>query len=175
MMREKQIKVFIPFLLIFGGSFFLADADLFHNFGARFESVQYNFKLILLFFLGDVGQTVVCFCSSLIFFTAWKLNRGKNLWYSDIFWQLGSTFLCWSILSIVSLLANFYSYLWIQGMIRLCVFIVVLYVLNTLYRIRRLIYYPETREETILKAKKYDEFIALLEKHNKTNDTTSSK
>lgn len=167
MMKEKQIKFWLPLVLVLGGSYFLSGTDLFHNFGTRFEIVQYNFKLILLFFLGDAGGMVIYFCCSLIFFTAWKLNRPKNVWYSDLFWQLGSVCFCWSVLCVVSLLANFYSYLWVQGMIRFCSSLVGFYVLNTLYRVRKLLYYPETREETIMKAKKYDELMALMNKHNK--------
>jgi hypothetical protein len=171
MMKEKQIRFWLPFVLVFGGSYFLSDADLFHSFGARFEVVQYNFKLILLFLISDIGGLLVFICSSLIFFKAWKLNRSKNTWYSDLFWQLGSVYLCWAVLFAISLLANVRSFLWIYGMIKLAVFIVSFYVLNTLFRVRKLIYYPETREETILKAKKYDDLMALLEKHKKDGIT----
>jgi hypothetical protein len=164
MMKEKQLKVFIPFLLIFGGSFFLSDADILHNFGARFEIVKYNFKLILLFFLGDIGQGVCCAGSSLILFIAWKLNRNKNMWFSDLFWQLGGAFAFWALLCGVSLLANFYSYLWIQGMVKLFGFIAMFYLLNTLYRIRKRLYYPETRDETIRKAQKFDELLKAIMK-----------
>src|SRR6478672_8501294 len=144
MMKEKQIRFWIPLVLVLGGSYFLSDADLFHNFGARFEVVKYNFKLILLFLIGDIGGVMVFVSSSLIFFTAWKLNRHKNTWYSDIFWQQASVYVCWAVLCAVSLLANVSSFLWIHGMIKLAVLIVSFYALNTLFRSRKLFYYPET-------------------------------
>jgi hypothetical protein len=99
---------------------------------------------------------VFAFGSSLIFFTAWLKNRHKNKWYSDLHWQFSGIFFCWSVSSALSFVSNFASYLWIQGLVRVFVFVFGFYFLNTLYAARKLLYYPEEKDETIRKAKAFD-------------------
>jgi hypothetical protein len=164
MVKEKNIRTIIPFLIVFLSTFFLADADIFHDFGVRYEVIMANMRLLGLLITGNLGLAIVCFLSSLIFFTAWKKNRHRNVWYSDLHWQLAGLCFGWAILCVMNLLANFNSYLWIQGMIRLFVFLFSAYFLNTLYRARKILYHPESREESIRKAAKYDELIALIKK-----------
>lgn len=162
MMKEKQIRTILPFVFIVGISYFLSEADMLHNFGTRFEIVQYNIKLIWLFIIGDVGQALEWFCCSLIFFTAWMKNRDKNKWFSDLFWQWSAVCFCLFISSGLSFVANFASFLWIQGLVRALVFVSAAWFLNTLYRARKLIYYPETRDETLRKAQKFDELLKKI-------------
>lgn len=162
MIKEKQIRTIIPFVIIFGLSFLLSDADMFHDFGTRFEFVKHNAKLIWMLIIGDVGQAIEGICCSLIFFTAWRKNRNKNRWYSDLHWQFSALCLCWSISSALSFVSNFSSYLWIQGLIRLCVFIFWFYFLNTLFAARKLLYYPEERDEAIRKAEAFDKLLKTL-------------
>lgn len=162
MMKESKIRAIIPFVIVFASTFFLADADILHNFGTRLEMLRGNSRLVYLLFTSDAGQSIEWFCCSLIFFIAWHKNKAKGFWYVDILWQLSGIFFCWSILSVISLISNFYSYLWIQGMFRLFVFIFGFYFLNTLYAARNLIFYPESRDESIRKAQKFDELIKLI-------------
>jgi hypothetical protein len=169
MMKEKKIRTILPFLLVLASTFFLSDADPFENFGTRFEFVKYNIRLIWLLFLGDAGQSVIWFCCSLIFFRAWRKNRDTNKWYSDLHWQLSGIFFCWSVLSILSVVSNLYSYLWIQGMVRLFVFFFGFYFLNTLYRVRKILYNPETPDTIIEKAKKLDDLLVKIDDLVKKN------
>lgn len=162
MMKEKQIRAIIPFITVFGITFFLADAKLFHDFGNRFEIVKDNMRLVWLLVTGDVGQAVIWFGSSLIFFLAWNKNKKRTAWYTDMYWQLSGVFFCWFVLSVLSLISNFVFYLWLQGLVRLCVFIFGFYFFNTLYAARKLMYYPETREEALRKAQKFDELLKKL-------------
>lgn len=164
MVKEKNIRTIIPFLIVFLSTFFLSDADIFHDFGIRYEIIQKNMRLLWLLITGNMGLAIVCFLSSVIFFTAWKKNRHRNVWYSDLHWQLAGLCFGWCVLCLMNVLANFYSFLWIQGMMRLFVFLFSAYFLNTLYRARKILYYPETREEAIRKAAKYDELISLIKK-----------
>lgn len=149
-------------MIVFLSTFFLSGADPLHNFGTRWEMVQENARLVWLIFTGDVGQGVVWLLCSLIFFRAWRLNRHSNVWYSDIHWQISGIFFCWFLQSILSLISNFYSFLWMQGMIRLFVFVFGFYFLNTLFAARKMIYHPKTSDEVKEMMKKYDEILKKL-------------
>lgn len=173
MVKEKNIRTWIPFVVVFASTYFLSGADLFRDFGIRYDIIQANTKLLVLLITGNVGLSVACFLSSLIFFTAWRLNRHRNVWYSDLHWQLAGMCFGWSVLSILNLLSNFHSFLWVQGMVRLLVFIFTSYVLNNLYRARKIIYYPESREEAIRKAAKFDELIELFKKEASSGNVDS--
>lgn len=162
MLKEKQIRTWLPFIIVGLSTFFLSDADPFENFGTRFDFVKYNIKLIWLLFSGDAGQSLVWFCCSLIFFKAWRKNRIKKVWFADMYWQLSGIFFCWCVLSILSVVSNFFSYLWIQGMVRLFVLFFGFYFFNTLYRARYMIYNSETPEEMLKKAQKFDELIKKI-------------
>jgi hypothetical protein len=161
-MKEKKIRTILPFVIVFVCSYFLSDADLLHDFGNRFDFVEHNIKLIWLFIIGDVGQAIEWFCCSLIFFTAWIKNRNTNKWYSDLLWQFSGIFVCWSVSCALSFVSNFASFLWIQGLVRTMVFVFGFYFLNTLFAARKLIYYPETKEEMLLKAQKFEELLKKL-------------
>lgn len=162
MMKERQIRTIIPFVIVFLSTFFLSEAELLHNFGTRWDMVQHNARLVWLLFTGDLGQAAVWFLCSLIFYKAWRKNRLRGVWYTDIHWQLSGIFLCWSVLSLLSLVSNFYSYLWLTGMVRLFVFVFGFYCLNTLFAARKMLFHPETPEEMEHKAAKFDELIKIL-------------
>lgn len=159
MMKEKDIRTFIPFLVVFVSTFFLSGADMFEDFGSVLNKVGQNGKLIWLLISSDIFQSVVWLLCSSVFFTAWIIIRKKQAWYTDILWQLGGVLICWFLLAIVRIWGIFHQLLWIQGMLSFFVAVFGLYFFNTLWRARKLIYYPNTPEEAMIKAKKFDELI----------------
>lgn len=156
-MKEKDIRTFIPFFIVFVSTFFLSGADMFEVFPS--QQTKGNEKLQLLLVGSDAFQALVWFPSSLIFFSAWRKLRKKNLWYTDILWQLSGVFFCWFVLSVIRIWGIYQLYLWVQGLVRFFVAIFGLYFFNTLYAARNLLYYPPTPEELEIKAKKFDELI----------------
>lgn len=164
MMKEKEIRAIIPFVIVFLSTFFLADADLFENFGTRLDMLKSNARLLWLLVTGDGMQAVGSLIIAIIFFRSWYLNRDKPFWFNDVLWQLSGAFFCWFLVSVISILGTFWLYLWIQGMFRLFTGIFLLYVANTLIAARSMLYHPETPEEAQVKAAKFDELIKIMKK-----------
>ncbi len=162
MMKERDIRTFMPFFIVFVSTFFLSGADLFERFIPLSTQSHGNDKLQILIIGGDVFQALIWFPCSLIFFMAWRKVRKKNLWFTDLLWQLAGVFLCFLMLSLIRIWGWFQMYLWVQGMVRVFVAIFGLYFFNTLYAARKLLFDPPTPEETIQKAKKFDELINLI-------------
>lgn len=160
-MKEKDIRTFIPFFVVFVSTFFLSGADMFETFPPVHSSIE-NERLEMLLIAGDIFQACVWMGACLIFFKAWLRLRFRQIWYSDLMWQLSGIFFCFFILSLIRIWGMFQMYLWIQGMVRVFVAIFGLYFLNTLYAARRLIYNPETPEETQKKARLFEQIIKLM-------------
>jgi hypothetical protein len=161
MMKERQIRTIIPFLIVFGSTFFLADAELLENFGTRKDMVK-NDRLLWLLITGDGMQGIASFFISLVFFRAWYLNRSENFWFNDLMWQLSGAFFCWFLASMISILGTFWLFLWVQGMFRLFAGVFMIYVCNTVLAARQRLYHPETPEEAKVKAAKFDELIKMM-------------
>lgn len=162
MMKEKDIRTFLPFLIVFVSTFFLSGSDMFEAFPPVHASIT-DEKLELLLIAGDVFQALVWLGACLIFFKAWRKLRLRPIWYSDLMWQMAGIFFCFFILSIIRIWGMFQMYLWIQGMVRVFVAIFGLYFLNTLYAARQLIYNPPTPEETAKKARLFEQIIKLMQ------------
>lgn len=135
---------------------------MFEVFPPVHDSIKDDEKLEMLLVTGDIFQGMVWLLSSLIFFRGWMKLRLRQVWYSDLIWQMAGIFFCFFILSVIRLWGIFQMFLWIQGMVRVFVAIFGLYFLNTLYAARDLIYNPPTSEDTVNKAKKFDELIKLI-------------
>jgi hypothetical protein len=161
MMKERQIRTIIPFLIVFGSTFFLADAELLENFGTRKDMVK-NDRLLWLLITGDGLQAVASFFISYVFFKAWKINRYETFWFNDLMWQLSGAFFCWFLASMISILGTFWLFLWVQGMFRLFAGVFMIYVCNTVLAARQRLYHPETPEEAKVKAAKFDELIKMM-------------
>lgn len=162
MMKEKDIRTFLPFLIVVVSTFFLSGADLFEVFPSTVTEMKRNDNLMTLLIGADTFQAFMWLPSSLIFFKAWRKLKNLDLWYTDILWQLSGVFFCWFVLAVVRLWGVFELYLWIQGIVRFFVAIFGLYFLNTLYAARKLLYNPPTTEETKNKAEKFDKLIKML-------------
>jgi hypothetical protein len=165
MMKEKDIRSFLPFFVVFISTFFLSEANLFQVFPPAIKEIAGNVKLKILSIGADVFQAMVWLPCCLIFFKAWRILRGRNLWYTDILWQISGVFFCWFILALVRIWGVYHLYLWIQGLVSFFVAIFGLYFFNTLYAARKLIYYPQTSEEAQLKAEKFDKMIKYLKEN----------
>lgn len=161
MMKERQIRTVIPFLIVFGSTFFLADAELMENFGTRSDMIK-NERLLWLLITGDALQGFAAFFISYVFFKAWNKNKAKSFWFTDLMWQLSGAFFCWFLACAFSILGTFWLFLWLQGMLRLFAGVFILYVCNTVIAARKMLYYPETPEEATIKAAKFDELIKMM-------------
>ena len=162
MMKEKDIRTFVPFFVVFVSTFFLSGADLFEAFLPLSEQTHGNEKLKMLVLGGDLFQACMWLPSSVIFFIAWRKIKKRNVWYSDLLWQLSGVFLCFFILSVIRIWGWFQMFLWVQGMVRMFVAIFGLYFLNTLLSARYLLFNPPTSEMNERKAQKFDEIIKLM-------------
>lgn len=161
MMKEKQIRTVIPFLIVFLSTFFLAGADLFESFGARIDMLK-NSQLLWLLITGDAMQGLAAFVISYIFFRSWQKNRHRPLWFNDLMWQLSGAFFCWFMACLVSIIGTHWMFLWMQGMMRLFSGVFMLYVANTVIAAKPILYNPETPEEAVRKANKFDELINII-------------
>lgn len=161
MIKEKDIRNFIPFLIVMISTFFLSGANIFESFPPTRVSIKEE-KLEVLLIAADVFQGLVWLFSCVIFFKAWLKLRLKPVWYCDLMWQLAGIFFCFFILSVLRIWGLFQMFLWIQGMVRAFVAIFGLYFLNTLYAARNLIYNPPTPEEITAKAKRFEELVKFI-------------
>lgn len=161
-MKEKDIRTLMPFIIVAVTSFFLSGADLFENFGSAYHALKENSKLLWLLISGDTFQSVIWFLCSFVFFTAWRKNRKRGEWYSEIHWQLSGVFFCWFLLALINIIGIYYRFLWIQGTLRLFVGLFGLYFFNTLWASRKLIYNPPTKDELIEKNKKFEQILEVI-------------
>lgn len=162
MMKEKDIRTFIPFLVVFVSTFFLSGADMFEPFPSLVSVVKGNDKLMMLLVGSFLFVGIVSLALSIVFFNAWRKLRHRNVWYQDLLWQISGMFFCIFILKVVLVWGVYQRYLWIQGMTFMFVGIFGLYFFNTVFAARKLLYNPPTNEETQTKVKKFDELIKLL-------------
>jgi amino acid transporter len=164
MVKDRTIKFWIPFVVALTGTYFLSGADLFENFGTRLNMLQSNHKLLWLLVTGDGLQAVGCLVAGVIFFFAWKKNRYRPFWFNDLMWQLSVVFICWFIACVISMLGTYWLYLWLNGMFRLLSGIFFIYVANTVLAARVKLFHPETPQEALRKAEKYEELIEQFKK-----------
>lgn len=162
MIKERTIRTIMPFVIVVLGAFFLSDANVLESFGDRLEMLHSNVRLLLLLVTGDATQMIGALICATVLFYAWKINKDKGLWFTDIYWQLSGVFFCIFLRSMVHLVGTFYMYLWVVGIVQLFKGIFLLYFSNTLWAARRMLYNPESSEESARKAAKFDELISFF-------------
>lgn len=162
-MKEKDIRTFIPFFVVFVTTFFLSGADMFEPFPSLASLVKGNGKLMMLLVGSFLFVGIVSLSLSLVFFRAWQKLKHRKVWYQDLLWQISGMFFCIFLLKVVLVWGVFQRYLWIQGMTFMFVGIFGLYFFNTVFAARKLLYNPPTTEELQDKVKKFNELIKILQ------------
>src|SRR5690349_19015967 len=159
MITDKTIRTLIPFIIVFVTTFFVSGTDIFQNFGPRSHFLPNADKLINLLTVGFSWMAVACGVPCYVFFKAYLSNVGRGVWYADLYWQVAGTFLCWSLLGLISVIGLFETYLWLTGLLWLYSSIFITYMVNTLWKSRKLLYHPESPSEMLMKSQKFDELI----------------
>lgn len=167
MITDKTIRTLLPFIVVFITTFFISGTDIFQSFGPRDEQIPNADKLLKLLTVGFTWMAVICIVPSYVFFKAYRHNIGKGAWYADLYWQISGTFFCWFLLGLISAVGLFQTYLWVTGLLWLYSGVFITYMVNTLWKCRKLLYHPESPSEMLLKAQKFDELIELIHEHNK--------
>lgn len=162
MMKEKQIRTIIPFVIVFLSTFFLAEAEMFDDFGSRLDMIKSNQKLLGLLISSDGLQAIASMIIAVVFYHSWSLNKHRPFWFNDLMWQLAGAFFCWFLASVISIVGTFWSFLWLSGLFKLFSGVFLFYVANTVWAARMMFYHPEIPEEALKKAAKFTELLEFL-------------